>query len=130
MSYIRTKEIKEKQSKKMKEKVKEYDWLSIIEKRNNTIKENNIKVGRKKGDGPAKRGTEKPCCFCKKLFYVTQKNLNKRKYCSRECMHSDPEYKLNKHYLSMGNISSNFFEKEFIDKFLKSRFKTRDQILS
>jgi|688.fasta_scaffold216471_3 hypothetical protein len=92
-TYKRTEEIKQKQREKMLQKTQEYDWDSIVEKRNKTIKENDIKVGRKKGDGPKKKGWFKQCKCCENEFWVTPSRSEKSFYCSRECMYSDPEYK-------------------------------------
>jgi hypothetical protein len=91
--YERTKEVKLKQSLTMKEKTKSYDWETIKNKRNETIKEKGIKVGRKKGDGAKKTGWFKPCSVCSKNMWVTPSNHLKRKTCSRECMRCDPVYK-------------------------------------
>ena len=58
---IATEEIRKKQSKVMKEKSKLLDWDSIVHKRKQTISDNNIKVGRSKGQGPTKTGWFKKC---------------------------------------------------------------------
>lgn len=93
MGYLRTEEIKEKQRKKMREKVKSYDWENIIEKRRKTLEKNNTKVGRKKGEIRAKSGIHKPCTVCNSSFYVTKSRVEVAKYCSRECMRIDPMYR-------------------------------------
>ena len=56
----------------MKEKTKHYDWDNIIEKRKKTIQNNNIKVGT--------------------IMFVIPSRIEKQKYCSKTCMHSDPIY--------------------------------------
>jgi hypothetical protein len=91
MGYERTEEIRQKQREKMLQKTKEYNWDSIAEKRNKTIKENNIKVGRPKGAGK-KTGRHKKCKCCTNTFYVTPSRENNKHYCSRECMYSDEDY--------------------------------------
>lgn len=91
--YIRTDEIKQKQREKMIQKTKEYDWNSVIEKRNKTLKENGTKVGRKKGDGPKKKGWFKQCKCCETNFWTTPSKAEKSFYCSRKCMYSDEDYK-------------------------------------
>ena len=92
MTYIRTDEIKQKQSKTMKEKTKHYDWDNIIEKRKKTIQNNNIKVGRRKGEGRPKTRLEKSCAVCGTIMFVIPSRIEKQKYCSKTCMHSDPIY--------------------------------------
>lgn len=92
MSYKRTEEVKEKQRKKMKEKVLEYNWDEILEKRKITLKNNGTKVGRKKGDGPVKTGVEKPCVVCSTMFYVTHSQKDTKRVCSRKCLYCDPVY--------------------------------------
>jgi 5-methylcytosine-specific restriction endonuclease McrA len=91
--YKRTPEIKRKQSLVMKEKIKEYDWEKIDQKRKETIRKNNIKVGRKKGEGPSKTGQFKPCVVCSKNIWVIPSRNDKRITCSRNCMRRDPVYK-------------------------------------
>jgi hypothetical protein len=91
--YKRTEEIKQKQREKMKQKTKEYDWNSVIQKRQKTIEEKGIKVGRKKGDGPKKTGWFKQCKICENKFWITPSKFEKSFYCSRKCMYSDVDYK-------------------------------------
>ncbi|QMP83884.1 MAG: hypothetical protein [Caudoviricetes sp.] len=94
MSYIRTDEIKEKQRKKMKKRVLSYDWDAIIKKRKQTLETNGTKTGRKKGDGPKRTGIYQECPICSSEFYVIKSRMGVAKYCSRNCMVSDPEYSL------------------------------------
>ena len=91
MSYVRTEEIRNKQRIKMLEISKNYDFAEIDRKRKATIKRNNIKTGRPKGQGKPKNGYSKPCKMCDTLMWVTPKV--QKKYCSKKCMHIDPEYR-------------------------------------
>jgi 5-methylcytosine-specific restriction endonuclease McrA len=91
-NYERTDIIKEKQRLKMKEKTKEYNWEEIDKKKKETIKKNNSKVGRKKGDGAPKTGWYQPCVVCSKDFWITP-SKSRRRTCSRNCMYCDPVYK-------------------------------------
>lgn len=97
MTYQRTDDIKRKQSESMK-KVharQEYDWNDIKSKREATLKAKGIKPGRKPGNGPLRKGEYKPCPVCTTPVYYKPKQLqeNKRKCCSRACMHKDEVYR-------------------------------------
>jgi hypothetical protein len=96
MSYIRTDEIKKKQSVSMKKihSENEYDWQSISEKRKLTLLSNNKKCGRKPGSGREKTGQHLPCPTCGIDVYHQKKYLEsgKRKYCSRDCMYQSDLY--------------------------------------
>jgi len=75
--YERTEEIRQRQSKKMKEKIKEYNFSEIDLKRKNTIKEKGIKIGRPK----TKVSQIKLCSACDKEY----KTENNSKFCCKEC---------------------------------------------
>ena len=126
-SYERTDDIKQKQRQKMLEKTKEYDWDSIVEKRKVTIEENNIKVGRKKGEGAKKTGWFKCCKMCNNEFWVTPSTEKKRIYCSRTCMASDKEYRdklrtIDRHYQKTEEWAS-WLRKEDLTEYKKYRGK-------
>lgn len=107
MSYIRTEEIKEKQRQKMKKKVQSYDWDAIIEKRKLTLEKNGTRVGRKKGEIREKNGENKRCVICSTVFYVIQSRLDIAKYCSRQCMVKDPEYRA-----KLKNVDRSYMKEE------------------
>lgn len=92
MAYKRTDAIKLKQSLKMKQVVKTYDWDSIKEKRSKTIKENNSTIGRPKGITSKKTGWFKKCKMCDSTFWVVPSSDERRIYCSKACMSSDEVY--------------------------------------
>jgi hypothetical protein len=122
MSYERTSEIRRKQSEKMREKIKDYDWNSILEKRKRTITENNIKVGRKKGDGPPKTGIEKPCAVCGSLFYVIKSRQDVARCCSRVCLRKDPTYLEKLKNIDRSYMSTDKYAKATRDP-LRSKYK-------
>jgi hypothetical protein len=97
MTYVRTEEIKQKQSIKMKHKHAQgsYDWQEIELKRKQTYKEKGTRPGRKPGNGPIRRGEYKPCPVCEAPVYYKPKHIKegKRKCCSRKCLMVDPVYR-------------------------------------
>ena len=84
--YKRTDEIRQKQSEKMKEKTKEYDFSEIISKRKKTIEENDIKIGRPK----TKKVQVKVCKVCDNEY----KTENDSKFCCKECYWESKKGKL------------------------------------
>jgi hypothetical protein len=75
--YERTEEIKQRQSKKMKEKIKEYNFSEINLKRKKTIEEKGIKIGR-----PETKVLQiKLCSVCDKEYSTK----NDSKFCCKEC---------------------------------------------
>lgn len=97
MTYERTDDIKQKQSESMKKRhqIEKYDWENIKIKRQETLNKKGIKSGRKPGDGPPKKGENKPCPVCGIDVYYTPKQIKdgKRKCCSKSCLFNDPIYK-------------------------------------
>ena len=111
MAYVRTKEIKQKQSATMKQKHMNggYDWYDIEQKRKQTHKEKGTKPGRKPGNGPVKRGEYKPCPVCETPVYYKPKQIKdgKRKCCSRECLSKDSVYKQ-----KLSNVDKSYLQTE------------------
>lgn len=91
--YIRTEEIRNKQRNKMKEKIKEYDFAEIDKKRKETLRKSGKKLGRPPGFTKPKTGFDKKCKCCDNTFYVTNHNKENRIYCSKSCLHNDPDYR-------------------------------------
>lgn len=104
MAYIRTEEIKQKQSIKMRQATQSYDWVLIKQKAKETITQNGSKIGRPKGIPGKKTGWYKKCKMCNSDFWVVPSSDHRRVYCSRTCMHSDKVYidklrSMNKSYM-------------------------------
>lgn len=92
-NYTRTEEVRLKQSIKMKEKIKEYNFDDIDKKRKETMKRRNVRSGRRKGEGPKKTGWFKKCKCCDNEFWVIPSNSDNKLYCSRICLHDDEDYR-------------------------------------
>jgi len=102
-TYIRTQEVKKKQSESMKKRYNsdDFDHSTRVIAYKATVEEKRLrgeKVGRKsKREGGIfnTKGTSKPCPVCSKLVYYTPKQLleNKIKCCSRECLFKDDTYR-------------------------------------
>jgi hypothetical protein len=96
MVYIRTDDIKKKQSNSMKKRHMDctYNWQEIVEKRKSTQAENGTKPGRKPGSGREKTGDMFPCPTCQTPVYHQKSVIQsgKRKHCSRECLSKNPDY--------------------------------------
>jgi len=90
MAYIRTKEIKQKQSNAMKKVHENMDYTKTIEKRKKTIEEQNSKVGR-----PKKNFIKIiPCETCNNLFESTlTSSKTYKKYCGRNCYYESKKNK-------------------------------------
>jgi hypothetical protein len=90
MTYIRTEEIRKKQSEKMKQVSKNMDYRKIVEKSKATLLEKGIKSGRK-----AYPTIEKICQQCKINFIVKDtKNRRTAKYCNPNCYHESKKGKI------------------------------------
>ena len=111
MTYVRTDEIKNKQSLSMKTRHAQqtYNWQEVESKRKQTYKANGTKPGRKPGDGPPKKGVYKPCPVCSTDVYYKPKEIEngKRKCCSRACLMQDPVYKQ-----KMSNVDRSYLQTE------------------
>lgn len=94
MNYIRTDEIKSKQSAKMKEvhKNKPYDYVEIEKKRKESLRKSGKKTGRRPGEGRPRAGEYKPCPVCTTPVYHKQVHLKEgiSKCCSRDCARVNP----------------------------------------
>tara|TARA_R110000822_G_scaffold5031_5_gene21808 strand:+ start:27077 stop:27712 length:636 start_codon:yes stop_codon:yes gene_type:complete len=103
MSYIRTDDIRQKQSATMKRIIRDgvIDQQAKVKKQKETIekrKEQGLRFGRpSKKDGGVYplSGSDIPCPICGVLVYYKRKELQegKKKHCSRKCLHLNPEYK-------------------------------------
>ncbi len=111
MTYVRTEEIKHKQSISMRQKhaCGSYDWHEIESKRKQTYEQKGTKPGRKPGSGPAKRGEYKPCPVCEAPVYYKPKQIKegRRKCCSRECLRADPVYRQ-----KLSNVDKSYLQTE------------------
>ena len=88
--YIRTPEIRNKQSLVMVERTKTYNFEEIRMKRESTVRLHGIKVGRKIGSSGKKLGCYQPCRECWSPMWVVPSSP--RTFCSRKCQFTNPEF--------------------------------------
>src|SRR5664279_4939657 len=103
MSYVRTEEIKKKQSNTMKRLNKRglIDHNAASKKQRETLAKKRQLGGRlgrrSKEDGGSyfRGGEDRPCPVCGVAVYYTPKELreNKRKCCSQDCRYADPVWR-------------------------------------